>query len=235
MHYNDLGRVLDGVDRTRRNRIGAALVVSALCHVALIIWATLHEGSGGVQSQFQIQMTLIGESLPATNSQVSNEKAAATPPTPPAVEPSEIASQPAVASEITPQQTEQLPSTERVLNDGVSIPSYPESVPAAKSPPATTKYYSGAEVNTLPIALSPMPPIAPSDPASALGGVMTLSVAIDEMGSVQDVVVSYAENPGTCDQTATSVLRTTHFLPAVKEGKLVASRILISIVCRPQK
>src|SRR3569623_1170469 len=124
MHYNDLGRVLDGVDRTRRNRIGAALVVSALCHVALIIWATLHEGSGGVQSLFQIQMPLIGESLPATNPQESNKKAAAPPPTSPAVEPSEIAPQPAVASEITPQLTEQLPPTERVLDDGGSIPSY---------------------------------------------------------------------------------------------------------------
>lgn len=128
----------------------------------------------------------------------------------------------------------------------------PESVPALATTPIDPEpvvpagddaafanipdpvHYPANDLDIYPQALSRITPIYPETARSAqVAGAVTLSVLIDDGGTVVGTSVMDAAPGGMFEEAAQRALANTAFYPAQKDGRPVRSRILIKVEFDP--
>ncbi|MBI3374203.1 MAG: TonB family protein [Betaproteobacteria bacterium] len=67
-----------------------------------------------------------------------------------------------------------------------------------------------------------------------ISGKVVLMLLINENGSVDDVILGWADPPGYFEQVAVQAARETRFSPAMKSGRPVKSRKLVEIEFTPR-
>ena len=97
-------------------------------------------------------------------------------------------------------------------------------------------HYEAKDLDTYPRLRGPLSPAYPTDAlAQRIGGAVTLLVSIDASGRVTEASVVDAVPAGTFDETARDALARASFLPASKDGRIVRSRILVSVAFDPDR
>lgn len=91
-------------------------------------------------------------------------------------------------------------------------------------------YYSARELDAYPRPTSPLGFDYPERAAhGSIGGRVLVQLLIDEYGTVREVSVVEAEPAGYFEDAARSVLAAARFLPGMKDGRAVKSRLLLSV------
>lgn len=91
-------------------------------------------------------------------------------------------------------------------------------------------YYSAGELDAYPRPTSPLGFDYPERAAhGSIGGRLLVQLLIDEHGTVREVSVVEAEPAGYFEDAARSVLAAARFLPGMKDGRAVKSRLLLSV------
>lgn len=116
----------------------------------------------------------------------------------------------------------------------------PEDVVHADAPglPAMSDpvHYEAKDLDTYPRLRDPLAPAYPTEAlAQRIAGAVTVLVLIDETGRVTESSVVDATPAGTFDETARDALARASFLPASKDGRIVRSRILVSVAFDPDR
>src|SRR5262249_2202243 len=102
-------------------------------------------------------------------------------------------------------------------------------VPALVDP----TWYTAKDLDVYPQALAPVDPPYPAS-ISDVTGEVTVLLAIDEFGVVQDSSVVTAQPPGYFEESAIGAFRMTRFAPAQRDGRPVRSRIMVKVRFPPQ-
>jgi protein TonB len=89
-------------------------------------------------------------------------------------------------------------------------------------------WYTAKDLDLYPEALAPVDPPYPAS-VSDVTGEVTVLLAIDEYGAVQDFSVVTAQPPGYFEESALSAFRTARFTPAQRDGRPVRSRIVVKV------
>lgn len=202
-----------------RQRLGAALALSALLH----LW---------LAAGLQVEVPLRGARPPAVGPIVVrlevradvDEATRAVEPrhaeTPPLARRRSRAA-PAPVRESAPQPDTAVSETHPARTSGAAraLPNVPDPT-----------YYSARELDAYP---RPLAPLGFDHPERAgrgrVGGRLLLQLLIDELGAVKDVSVVEAEPAGYFDEAARSVLAAARFVPGMKDGRAVKSRLLLSV------
>jgi len=85
-------------------------------------------------------------------------------------------------------------------------------------------YYPARELDDYP---RPLAPLRLDRPAGA--GEVRLELLIDEYGIVRDITFPGSAEPGSTHESLRGALMTTPFIPAIKDGRAVKSRIVLSV------
>jgi len=101
-------------------------------------------------------------------------------------------------------------------------------VPALVDP----TWYTAKDLDVYPQALAPVDPPYPAS-ISDVTGEVTVLLAIDEFGVVQDSSVVTAQPPGYFEQSAIGAFRTARFAPAQRDGRPVRSRVVVKVRFAP--
>jgi periplasmic protein TonB len=224
------------------DRLGAAVVASALAHVFLIYGLALPEGGRSDLRQIVIQARLdVAQGIsqaPAAErvaSRVLRTPESAVPlhgaADNPGTEMSGATQSAAPSSRISAEAA--LPS------DFAQATARTEAVPPRSEPEMVAipdpVHYEARELDIYPRSLQP---IAPTYPASArdaqVAGSVTLLVLIDEGGRVVSASVVDAEPGGVFDQAAQEAVTATAFYPAQRNGRTVRSQTLIKVEFDPR-
>lgn len=97
-------------------------------------------------------------------------------------------------------------------------------------------YYAARELDAYPRPLAPLSFDHPERAArESRGGRLLLQLLIDEHGTVREVSVVEAEPAGYFEDAARTVLTAARFAPAVKDGRAVKSRLLLSLSFGPAR
>jgi protein TonB len=124
-----------------------------------------------------------------------------------------------------PPESQPAAAAASVLNDS-RAPAV--EVPALVDP----TWYTAKDLDLYPQALTPVEPPYPAS-VSDVAGEVTVLLAIDEYGAVQDSSVVTAQPPGYFEESALSVFRTARFAPAQRDGRPVRSRIVVKVRFAP--
>jgi TonB family protein len=224
------------------DRLGAAVVASAVAHVFLIYGLALPEGARSGLRQIVIQARLdvaqgISESPPAksvaprvlrkpdpatTLHRAADELGAET----------SGATQPAAPS--SPVIAGAAPSSDPAQATAATEAAAPRSETEMVALPDLVHY----EARDLDIYPRSLRPISPTYPASArdaqIAGSVTLLVLIDEGGRVVSASVVDAEPGSVFNQAAQEAVAATAFYPAQRNGRTVRSQTLIKVEFDPR-
>jgi protein TonB len=109
------------------------------------------------------------------------------------------------------------------------------ALPKADLPfPVDLQWYEARDLDRYPRALSSFdPPYPASAQSDAVRGAVTLLLAIDESGSVHDIIVVSAEPAGYFEAAALASARGAQFAPAEKDGRPVRSKIIVKLRFNP--
>lgn len=106
----------------------------------------------------------------------------------------------------------------------------PAKVPMA----AATAYYSARELDVYPMPLAPIafgyPPRAA---AEGVGGSVSVMLRIEITGELGEVAVAAANPGGYFEEAVLSAFSGVRFAPARKDGRAVASRVLVRVTYDP--
>lgn len=102
-------------------------------------------------------------------------------------------------------------------------------VPALVDP----TWYTAKDLDVYPQALAPVDPPYPAS-VSDITGEVTVLLAIDEFGVVQDSSVVTAQPPGYFEESALGAFKMARFAPAQRDGRPVRSRIVVKVRFAPQ-
>lgn len=222
-------------------RIAAALVVSTVCHFALVGLLNSSASSRLPDSEPQIKVRLT-ESRPAPASEPAPQPPAAEPERrttaqeAPAAVPEPALSAPSTAATEeaqTPEQSSGEEEDDDALSQATSTPQEESPAPelGASQDPV---FYPAAELDVLPTTLDrPRPQLSFAPEAAELKGIVTLRVVIDPAGTVIEASVVYANPPGVFDAAAIEAVRAMRYTPGEKQGKSVGSEIFTSIAFGP--
>jgi len=94
-------------------------------------------------------------------------------------------------------------------------------------------WYTAKDLDLYPQALAPVDPPYPAS-VSDVAGEVTVLLAIDEFGVVQDSSVVTAQPPGYFEESAVRAFRLIRFAPAQRDGRPVRSRIVVKVRFAPQ-
>jgi len=95
-------------------------------------------------------------------------------------------------------------------------------------------WYAARQLDVLPTALVEVQPVYPEAAATqSIGGEVTLLLLVDEMGQVRERSVVASEPPGVFDEAALAAFRKVPFQPAMKDGRRVRSRVLVTVNFNP--
>lgn len=224
------------------DRLGAAVVVSALAHVLLVYGFVLPEGSRGaphaivIQARIEVAQeksdaalteAIAPRVLRASNPAAPTRRAADDPGAK-----SPGATQPAAPS--SPSTADAGFSSDSAQAAAAIEPVTPRGETEAAAIPDFVHY----EARELDIYPRPLRPISPTYPADArdgrVAGSVTLSVLIDEGGRVVSASVVDADPVGVFDQAAEEAVATTAFYPAQRNGRTVRSQMLVKVEFDPR-
>ena len=124
---------------------------------------------------------------------------------------------------------EQLPTTSSEGLIGFRSASGPAETAANALPLPETpdpNFYAARDLDSYP---APLTTLRIDGFPGTGGGELRLEVLIDEHGIVREVNVTGAIRPGGAEEELRALLAATRFLPGVKDGRAVRSRILLSL------
>jgi protein TonB len=190
-------------------RLGAALAASAVAHGLLLTapaFAPYLQGVSPGRNGAPMTVRLAPAPIPIPNVQAS----------PPPEEPR------------APLRTELPPNGSEGLSDARSAPGPAGSSTEALSLPGVPdpNYYAAPDLDSYP---RPLTALRIALPLGAPRGEVRLEVLIDERGIVRDVSFASAVGSGGVEEELRAMLAATRFFPAVKDGRAVRSRILLSL------
>ena len=93
-------------------------------------------------------------------------------------------------------------------------------------PTPDSTYYPSRELDDYP---RPLTPLRIDYPPGSAAGEIRLELLIDEHGVVRDVTFSSSTDPGGVHETLRGTLMATVFIPAIKDGRAVRSRIVLGV------
>ncbi len=224
------------------DRLGAAVVASAVAHLFLIYGLVLPEGARSGLRQIVIQARLdvaqgiseapSAESVPsrvlrtpkpAAPLQRAADEAGAE--TSDATQPAALSS-PVIADAPLSSDSAQATATTE------AVPPHSEAEMVAIPDPV---HYEARDLDIYPRSLRPISPTYPTSARDAqVAGSVTLLVLIDEGGRVVSASVVDAEPGGVFDQAAQEAVAATAFYPAQRNGRTVRSQTLIKVEFDPR-
>jgi protein TonB len=224
------------------DRLGPAVVVSALAHALLIYGFVLAEGSRSDPRGSVIHARLdVAQEKPDIPSSEAVAPRILRMPGPPAL-PHSAADEPA-AKILDPTQPA-APSSPLTADAGLpqdsaqataateSVASRSEAEMVAIPDPV---HYEARELDIYPRPLRPISPTYPADARDGrVAGSVTLSVMIDEGGRVVSASVVDADPAGVFDRAAEEAVATTAFYPAQRNGRTVRSQMLVKVEFDPR-
>lgn len=96
-------------------------------------------------------------------------------------------------------------------------------------------WYPARQLDVLPIAQVEVEARYPEGAAADdIGGEVTLLLLVDELGQVRERSVVEADPPGVFEAAALAAFGDVHFAPAMKNGRRVRSRVLVTLTFHPQ-
>ena len=100
--------------------------------------------------------------------------------------------------------------------------------------PEADTWYPAKQLDMLPVAKVEVQPQYPERAAAdSVGGEVTLLLLVDEMGEVRERNVVEADPPGVFDEAALAAFEDVHFQPAMKDGRRVRSRVVVTLTFDP--
>lgn len=110
----------------------------------------------------------------------------------------------------------------------------PARVAAMSSLPALPqipdpKVYTARDLDSYPRPAASLDTSRIEDPVAGNPVTVRLELTIDERGVVNDVSVAGPVRAGTAEAELRALLAATRFIPAIKEGRAVKSRVLLSV------
>ena len=190
-------------------RFGPALAASVLVHWALLAGLapdSLWWGVVSYPAAAPITVRLAPVAVPVPEAPPSPDRDARRAP---------LAKQPAGSAERVPDGH----SPAGAARPGAETPALP--------PAPDPHYYPARELDDYP---RPLAPLRIDRLAGDGAGEARLELLIDERGVVQDVIVVGPAVPGRAEEKLLATLAATLFLPALKDGRAVRSRIVLSVV-----
>lgn len=161
----------------------------------------------------------------------------------PAADARQVEHIPAAPTGVSPRFIDTTPKAQHAAS---SVPTEPLPAPAVPSVrddsrapvlevPALVDptWYTAKDLDVYPQALAPVDAPYPAS-VSDVTGEVTVLLAIDEFGAVQDSSVVTAQPPGYFDESALGAFRMARFAPAQRDGKPVRSRIVVKMRFAPQ-
>lgn len=96
-------------------------------------------------------------------------------------------------------------------------------------------WYPARQLDVLPVAQVEVEPRYPEAAAAlSVGGEVTLLLLVDELGEVHERSVVEANPPGVFDEAALAAFQRVFFQPAMKDGRRVRSRVLVTLTFNPE-
>ena len=87
-------------------------------------------------------------------------------------------------------------------------------------------YYAARDLDSYP---RPLTPLRIDQPPGSSADEVRLELLIDEYGVVRDVTFSVSNDPGGVHEALRGALMATVFIPAIKDGRAVKSRIVLGV------
>lgn len=219
---------------SERTRLAMALGVSVLAHACLIfgfivrppaapdpgpgIFVAHLEASAPLPEEV-VSVQSAAEELPEPMSMAPQHAAPPTDDSPPA-------SLPAAATAPPPMVE---PSAGGADDASAALP-----IIEMQGAPRTDIWYPAKQLDMLPVAQGEVQPQYPERAAAdSIGGEVTLLLLVDEMGEVRERNVVEADPPGVFDEAALAAFEDVHFQPAMKDGRRVRSRVLVTLTFDP--
>ncbi len=191
-------------------RLALGLALSAALHLALIYGIRVEPARPGRPAPALIQARL--EAVPAASGE--SVRLQAERPAPAA----ESAKPPKEAREGPPEEPQARPA-----------PGHFSRFPALDVPLPDPTYYPASQLDVHAVPLQPINPQYPPDASGIPGGEVTLLLLIDEFGKVRELSVLDANPPGYFEQSAIDAFRDARFVPAMKDGRQVKSRMVVRV------
>lgn len=202
-------------------RLTGALVVSLGLHAALLAVPGARPGAPAVPPALLLHATLLPAPSPRQADFAAGEADRAPRPAASAQAPVDVPAEPESPA----------------MQDDPIVPSLPGPAAEAGVPAISDAvHYEAKDLDTYPRLRGPLSPVYPQAAlAQRLGGAVTLLVLIDETGRVTETSVVDAVPEGSFDEPARDALARASFTPASKDGRIVRSRILVSVAFDPER
>jgi protein TonB len=224
------------------DRLGTAVIASAVAHVFLIYGLAVPEGARSGLPQIVIQARLdVAHGKPdAPMTEAVAPRALRTPN--PAVSPHRAADEPGaeMSGATQPAALSSPVSADTALpSDSAQATVTTEAVAPRSEAEALAipdlVHYEPRDLDIYPRSLRPIAPAYPDGARVAqVAGSVTLLVLIDEGGRVVSASVVDAEPGGVFDQAAQEAVAATAFYPAQRNGRTVRSQTLIKVEFDPR-
>jgi TonB family protein len=202
-------------------RLTGALVLSLGLHAALLAVPGARPGTPAVPPVLLLHATLLPAPSPRPADPVAGKADRVPRPPESARAPVDISAE----------------AESPAVPDDPIMPSVPGPAVEAGVPAVSDAvHYEAKDLDTYPRLRGPLSPVyPPAALAQRLGGAVTLLVLIDETGRVTETSVLDAVPEGSFDEPARDALARASFTPASKDGRIVRSRILVSVAFDPER
>jgi hypothetical protein len=196
-----------GHPRAPRARIGAAIAASALAHGLLLSastdlqWRSAAPGSDGAPITVWLAQAQVHSPVIPANPPMEARRSTLP---------------------------EQLPTSGSDGLSGVRSAKGPaeasvDALPLPETP--DPNFYAARDLDSYP---TPLTALRIDGSSGAGGGEVRLEVLIDERGIVREINFAGAIRPGGAEEELRALMAATRFVPGVKDGRAVRSRILLS-------
>jgi len=216
-----------------RTRLTLCFGVSALAHAFVIFGLIVRPPSALNIGPYAIHAQLEGLQAVTLEPATSQEQAAEESPLPMREAPDQADPQPAVSEQpggvtATAAAAPAAPGSGAAEAESSALPEV-ESLAALDD-----TWYPAKQLDVLPVAQVEVQPRYPEAAAArSVGGEVTLLLLVDELGEVQERTVVEANPPGVFDEAALAAFQDVFFQPAVKNGRRVRSRVLVTVTFDP--
>jgi protein TonB len=222
------------VEWSERTRLALALGVSVLAHASLIFGFIVrppsaptigpgifvaHLEAGAALPEEAVSAQPAAEDLPEPMSTAQQQAVPPADDSPPASPSAAAAAAPPMAG----------PSGGGADDASAALP-----IVEMQGAPEPDTWYPAKQLDMLPVAQVEVQPQYPERAAAdSVGGEVTLLLLVDEMGEVRERNVVEADPPGVFDEAALATFKDVTFQPAMKDGRRVRSRVLVTLTFDP--
>ncbi len=217
------------MDWNERTRAFVCFGASVLAHALVIVGLVVRPPSGPVAASGVIEARLEGVPGASEEAQARVQPPSDSPSPTPRIVASERVAAPPEPAEPPASEAAAAATAEAVEADRDALRPELESVAAVDD-----TWYPARQLDVLPVALVEVEPAYPEAAAAAsIGGEVTLLLHVDEMGRIRERSVVESDPPGVFDQAALAAFREVLFQPALKDGRRVRSRVLVTVSFNP--